>query len=205
MNVRSTRLWAVVAAATVLAACSGGTARGVGDKAGGDTVVLHLATIDGDVNFGGQAYGPQAFVDALTAVSGGRLRVEVEKTYGDRTADAESRLVKAIASGALDGGWPATRAFDGAGITGLEAVETPMTITNYAAEKESSRGPSAPSCCSNWTALASSGSVSQSGRCAGRSPRRARCSPWKTGRASGSVRTTRRCRPTQCAPLVANR
>lgn len=137
MNVRSIHRWAMVATgAVVLGACGGGTTRGVADKAGGDTVVLHLATIDGDVNFGGQAYGPQAFVDALPAVSGGRLQVEVARTYGDRQADAESKLVKAIASGALDGGWPATRAFAGAGITGLEAVEAPMTITSYAAEKE---------------------------------------------------------------------
>ena len=142
MNVRSARSWAAVAAAAIaLAACGAASPRGVSDKAGGDTVVLHLATIDGEVNFGGQAYGPEAFVDALTAVSGGRLQVEVAKSYGDREADAESRLVKAIASGALDGGWPATRAFASAGITGLEAVEAPMTITSYAAEKALVSGP----------------------------------------------------------------
>ena len=142
MNIPSARSWAAIAATVVaLAACSGGATRGVSNKGGGDTVVLHLATIDGDVNFGGQLFGPQAFVDALTAVSGGRLEVEVTRSYGDRKADAESRLVQAIASGTLDGGWPATRAFSAAGIAGLEAVEAPMTITSYAAEKALVSGP----------------------------------------------------------------
>ena len=49
--------------------------------------------------------------------------------------------MKAIASGEVDGGWPSTRAFANAGITGLEAVEAPMTLTSYAAEKTLVSGP----------------------------------------------------------------
>jgi TRAP-type C4-dicarboxylate transport system substrate-binding protein len=120
-----------------MTACS--EARGL-DKAGGDTAVLTLASLD-DVNNNGQSFGPQAFVDNLSAVSGGRLRVDVKTEYGGSGADAESKVVKAIATGEVDGGWPSTRAFSGAGITGLEAVEAPMTITSYAAEKELVTGP----------------------------------------------------------------
>ena len=83
-----------LAASTMIAACQTQSA----DKAGGDTTVLTLATID-DVNDNGQSYGPQAFVDSLVTVSGGRFKVEITQHYGNGSAQAESNLVKAIASG----------------------------------------------------------------------------------------------------------
>lgn len=105
------------------------------DKAGGDTVVLRLATIDGEVNPNDQAFGPEAFVDQLSRVSGGRIKVEVRTEYGDGAADGETKLVRAISSGQVDGGWPATRAFAEAGIPGFQAIETPLTLSSYDAEK----------------------------------------------------------------------
>ena len=111
------------------------------DKAGGDTAVLRLVTFEGQVNANGQNYGPQAFVDNLRKLSGGRLKVELTTDYGGDAPDAESRLVRAIASGEVDGGWPSTRAFANAGIPGLGPVEAPMTITSYAAEKALVSGP----------------------------------------------------------------
>jgi TRAP-type C4-dicarboxylate transport system substrate-binding protein len=139
MNTRSTSRWTAVVAATValVAACSVAPPT---DKSGSDTVVLRLATID-RVNNNGQSYGPQAFVDNLEKVSDGRIKVEVTEDYGHPEAEAESNLVKAIASGEVDGGWPSTRAFANAGISGLEAVEAPMTLTSYAAEKTLVSGP----------------------------------------------------------------
>ena len=125
-----------LAASTMIAACQTHSA----DKAGGDTTVLTLATID-DVNDNGQSYGPQAFVDSLVTVSGGRFKVEVTQDYGNGSAQAESNLVKAIASGTIDGGWPSTRSFANAGIPGFATVEAPMTISSYAAEKELVSGP----------------------------------------------------------------
>ncbi|MET0640937.1 MAG: TRAP transporter substrate-binding protein DctP [Jiangellaceae bacterium] len=136
MNMRTTGPWAAaVATAVLVAACSAGA-----DKAGADTVVLRLATID-LVNNNGQSYGPEAFVEKLEEVSGGRIKVEVTTKYGQSAPEAESDLVEAIASGEVDGGWPSTRAFANAGITGLEAVEAPMTLTSYAAEKALVSGP----------------------------------------------------------------
>ena len=136
MNMRTTGSWAAaVATAVLVAACSADA-----DKAGADTVVLRLATID-LVNNNGQSYGPEAFVENLETVSGGRIKVEVTTKYGQSAPEAESDLVKAIASGEVDGGWPSTRAFANAGIPGLEAVEAPMTLTSYAAEKALVSGP----------------------------------------------------------------
>jgi TRAP-type C4-dicarboxylate transport system substrate-binding protein len=138
MNRKPTGRWAAaVGTVALVAACS---ATPSADKAGGDTVVLKLATID-SVNNNGQSYGPQAFVDTLEKVSGGRIKVEVTERYGDGAPEAESDLVEAIASGEVDGGWPSTRAFSNAGISGLEAVEAPLTLTSYAAEKALVSGP----------------------------------------------------------------
>jgi TRAP-type C4-dicarboxylate transport system substrate-binding protein len=113
------------------------------DRSGGDVVMLRLATIDGQVNSNGQGYGPEAFVRELRKVSNGRLRVQVATSYDDGSADAETRLVAAIASGKVDGGWPATRAFSAAGIHGLEAVEAPMMLTSHAALADLVTGPAA--------------------------------------------------------------
>ena len=122
----------------VTAACT--TTQG-SDKTGGDTVVLTLATFEGQPNANGQNHGPEAFVENLGKVSQGRLKVELKTEYGDGAADAESQLVRAIASGEIDGGWPSTRAFARAGVPGLEVVEAPLTITSYAAQKALVSGP----------------------------------------------------------------
>ena len=111
------------------------------DKTGGDTVVLTLATFEPEPNANGQNHGPEAFVENLGKVSQGRLKVELKTDYGDGAADAESQVVRAIASGEVDGGWPATRAFARAGVPGLQVVEAPLTIASYAAQKALVSGP----------------------------------------------------------------
>lgn len=130
----------VVGTVAVIALAGCGPTGGV-DKAGSQTVVLEFSSID-PVDDNGQSYGPQAFIDALEQVSGGKIKVRVlTDDYGAGAAAAETNLVKAIASGDLDGGWPVTRAFARAGIQGLQSVEAPMTITSYAAEKDLVTGP----------------------------------------------------------------
>ena len=137
MNGPLSHRWPAATVGVALLAVSGsGLTAHVADKTGSDTVTLHLATVEGDVNPSGMYNAPQVFVDSLESVSGGQLQVDVTTTYDDGAPDAESRLVESIASGSVDGGWPATRAFANAGIDGLQAIEAPMTITNFAAEKE---------------------------------------------------------------------
>ncbi len=127
------RLAIVVGTAGCLLASGCGSAA-VTDKAGGNVVVLRLATID-ELNPNGQTVAPGAFLDAVKAVSGGRLRVTVQPHYDNGAVTAETDLVKAIAAGELDGGWPATRAFSRAGMRGLEPIEAPMVLTSVAAER----------------------------------------------------------------------
>ena len=128
----------VAVASTATAACTSSA----GDKAGSETVVIRLATID-EVNNNGESFGPEAFVQRLAEVSDGRLKVEVLRNYGDGQADAESRIVQDIAAGEVDGGWPSVRAFADAGIEGVGAVEAPLTIVNYDAERDLVGGPAA--------------------------------------------------------------
>jgi TRAP-type C4-dicarboxylate transport system substrate-binding protein len=124
----------VVACVLALGACTGGA--NAGDKSGSSTLVLRMAAID-PVADNPQYVGPATFVEQLELVSEGRLRVEVDTdTFAGHGPDAESDLVSAIASGEVDGGWPATRAFSAAGIDGLEVVEAPMTLTSHAAVGE---------------------------------------------------------------------
>ena len=137
---KSTSLDRLAAALVLLLLLTGCTRAESVDKAGSETVVLRLATID-EVNPNGQYFGSQAFVDALEQVSGSRIKVEMVTGYGEGAPDAESQLVEAIASGEVDGGAPSTRAFARAGIPGLEVIEAPMTITSYAAQKALVSGP----------------------------------------------------------------
>ena len=124
----------VCATAVVFAFALGGCSI-AGDKAGGDGVVLELGVID-SVNAGGRNVGQQAFVDELAEVSGGRIQVEILDVWGDGAPDAESRLVEAIATGEVDGGFASVRAFPAAGHEPFGAVEAPFTLTSYAAMKE---------------------------------------------------------------------
>lgn len=143
MNTRMNRTVLQAVSATVLCLAAACSTLGTGDdKAGGDTVVLRLATIDGAPSAGASSAGPETFASALSEVSGGRLKADLVNTYGEGRPDAESDLVRALAIGSdLDGGWPATRAFAAAGIQGLAAVEAPMVITSYLAARELVEGP----------------------------------------------------------------
>jgi len=126
--------------AALVSGCGGGPQPPAQDKAGSETLVLKLATPD-VVNNNGQSFGPQAFVDSLESVSGGRIKVDMTVNYGDGAVDSETQMIRAIASGAIDGGWPSVRAFASAGIGALEPVEAPLTITSYAASKALVSGP----------------------------------------------------------------
>jgi hypothetical protein len=137
---RTGPLLRAVGAVVLLAGATACTSNVGADRSGGQVVGLSFATVDGDVKgYGG--VGPGIFVEQLEKVSGGRLRVDVSTSYGDGAGDAESRLLRSIAVGKVDGGWPATRAFANAGIDGIRAVEAPMVLTSYAAVRDLVQGP----------------------------------------------------------------
>ena len=132
-----------VIAIVILAMTAACTTTQGSDKTGGDTVVLTLATFEGQAQRQRPVRtGQRRSSSSLGKVSGGRLKVELKTEYGgDGAADAESKVVRAIAAGEVDGGWPSTRAFARGGVPGLEVVEAPLTITSYAAQKALVSGP----------------------------------------------------------------
>jgi TRAP-type C4-dicarboxylate transport system substrate-binding protein len=135
MDRRSISAITLLALGVTLGGCGGGVPPAVADKAGSQTLVLHVATNDG-THQQDLPPGPKEFVDGLEAVSGGRIQVDYSLNYQGNLADSETKLVQAMVSGDLDAAFPSVRAFANAGIRGLEAVEAPMTLTNYAAVKE---------------------------------------------------------------------
>jgi TRAP-type C4-dicarboxylate transport system substrate-binding protein len=120
--------------AVVVAACAGSAQAPQVDRVGNQAITLKFATIDGP-DFNNLPGNPETFATNLAAVSNHRLTADLEYSYGDGAADAETRIVEAIRSGDLDGGWPSARAFANAGIDGLQAVEAPMLLSSYDAEK----------------------------------------------------------------------
>jgi TRAP-type C4-dicarboxylate transport system substrate-binding protein len=123
-------------AALLAVGCQSGR---IADKTGANVIVLRLGTIDStDPN--GQSVAPEAFINALGRLSGGRIRTTVTENFESGSVTAETDLVKAIAADRLDGGWPSSRAFSRAGIRGLEPIEAPMTLTNYAAQRSLADG-----------------------------------------------------------------
>jgi len=128
-------IFSLALVAALVGGCGGAQSVPPQDKAGAQTLVLKLATVDSVADAGGINVGPMTFIKDLESVSAGLIKVDVATSYGDQATDAESQMVNAIASGDVDGGWPSTRAFANAGIPTLEAVEAPLTITSYAANK----------------------------------------------------------------------
>jgi TRAP-type transport system periplasmic protein len=120
-----------VIAAVVAGGCGGG---GSGDKAGGsgEPVVLRMANAYGDLQ---TAPVIGQFVAQVKERSGGNLRVQVVRTWGDYADDAEQQVVGAVAAGKVDLGWAGARVFDTIGVTSFQALGAPMLIDNYALEQ----------------------------------------------------------------------
>jgi TRAP-type C4-dicarboxylate transport system substrate-binding protein len=137
MDISFSALRAGLLGAAVMAVLVGGCGSvEPADRSGGEVVHLQFASIDD------QREG-QDFIRALAEVSRGRMIIDVMPRYGHAAPAAEAHLVSAIADGEVDGGWPASRAFAEGGIPGLQAIESPLAITSYAALSELVTAPAA--------------------------------------------------------------
>src|SRR5918998_4781914 len=97
-----------VLAAIVAVGCS---AQGAGDKAGGsgEPVVLHMATVNGDLAFTPQI---QYFVDRVDELSEGNVRIEIAYEVGSYAPVAEQEVVSGVAEGEFDLGFTGTQVFE---------------------------------------------------------------------------------------------
>jgi TRAP-type C4-dicarboxylate transport system substrate-binding protein len=118
-----------VLAAAGLAACGASTDGAAKAGAPPGRVVLRLGTPSGNA-----APAVQAFVEAVERRSGGGLRVEVVPAYGGSGPDAEARVVRGVARGAVGLGWVRSGVLDAFDVPSLRALTAPMLITSYGAE-----------------------------------------------------------------------
>lgn len=126
---RSRRPLLGLAVAVSLVACAT-PARG--DKAGADEppVTLTLGSPDAAGLPGTAAL--EHFAAEVASRSGGRLTVRIIWNAAGDGSDVEGEVIRQVRNGTLDLGWVGTRAWDGQGITGFSALQTPFLITDYA-------------------------------------------------------------------------
>jgi TRAP-type C4-dicarboxylate transport system substrate-binding protein len=115
--------------ALAAAACTSAGA----DKAGGSNlkvVVLTLADVENDTS------SVQPFVDAVKALSGGTLQIQVKINWRAGDPQYEGDLITDVKQGKADLGVAGVRAFDTVGVDSFQALQAPFLIDSYALEKQ---------------------------------------------------------------------
>ncbi|WP_406830495.1 TRAP transporter substrate-binding protein DctP [Pedococcus sp. KACC 23699] len=123
-----------LALALAMGLVTGCTERDSADKTGVKTKVLRVVNFDA-LNPNHQSPAAQVFLTQVVALSGGQLKVAVESHFESGKPAAETDEITALADGRYDLAWPSTRAFGAAGITSLQALETPFLITSVSAQR----------------------------------------------------------------------
>ncbi|HKE70907.1 MAG TPA: hypothetical protein VKB55_16725 [Nocardioidaceae bacterium] len=99
-----------------------------GSKAGParPATVLHLATAES--SSAPYAADVERFADRVAALTDGSVRVEIDYEVIDYTTASERRITDMVRAGGTDLALVPPRAFDTAGITGFEALQSPLLI-----------------------------------------------------------------------------
>jgi TRAP-type transport system periplasmic protein len=123
----------LVLAAAALASCGGaGT-----DKLGGvkrEPLVLTMA------NGNGNPRELQPFVDEVSRLSHGAVRIRVVNDWRAGEITYETGIIHDVEAGKADLGWVGGRAWDAVGITSFDALQAPFLIDSYALEEQVVQG-----------------------------------------------------------------
>src|SRR5215208_5832797 len=111
--------------------CSGGS-----DKSGGDAAApttLRLATMEGTGS--PDADNVEEFARQVEKISSGGLRIRViwssaEEFFGTYPPGAEQKVARLIRDGKVDLGLVSSRAWDGLGVTSLQALQAPFLVSS---------------------------------------------------------------------------
>jgi TRAP-type C4-dicarboxylate transport system substrate-binding protein len=132
---RRTLIGALAATAVVAAACGADTSGG--DKAGGagEPVILRMADTGSSLS-SNLSYVPavEAFVQRVTELSAGHLRIDMADNTWNSAPDAEQQVVRDVAAGKADLTYVGARAFDTLSVTSFRALQAPLLIDSYALE-----------------------------------------------------------------------
>jgi TRAP-type C4-dicarboxylate transport system substrate-binding protein len=120
--------WLGLALVACIAGCTVPT---VANKGGApvEPVVLRLGNTAFDLLSANRAAAD--FIARVSALSGGRMRIEVINGIGGFAPDNEAQVVHAVASGSVDIGVTGAGVFDSMGVLGLRALSAPMLIDSY--------------------------------------------------------------------------
>ena len=128
---RRVAVFTLVLVLGLVAAC---TEHDPADKTGVRARVLRVVSFDA-INPNRQNPAAEVFLQQVIALSGGELKVAVDSHFENGVPTAESDEITALAAGTYDVAWPSTRAFGTAGITSLQALETPFLITSVRSQR----------------------------------------------------------------------
>ena len=117
----------------VLVACAlGASCSSVGtDRSGGSGRPVVLVLANNDESLDG-APAVTRFVDRVHELSDGRLRVDVQSSWGG--GYDEVRVVRAVGTGQADLGWAGTRVMDEVGVDVFRPLHAPFLVSSYAAQ-----------------------------------------------------------------------
>ncbi len=115
----------------LLAALCVSCAADAGDRSGGSGPLRTLVLANNDAGLEG-APAVARFVERLQKLSGGRVRVDVQSSWGG--GSDEAGVIRAVGSGEADLGWAGTRAFDTVGVDSFRPLHAPLLVGSYAAE-----------------------------------------------------------------------
>lgn len=123
---------AFLAVGVVLGLAAAACTSAGGDKAGGSSpkvVMLSLGDVENDPS------SVQPYADAVKALSGGTLQIQIKLNWRRGDPQNEGALIKDVERGKANLGVVPVRSFDTVGIDSFQAMQAPFLIDSYALEK----------------------------------------------------------------------
>ena len=121
------RVVLVLAACALCASCTSASA----DRSGGSGPPTVLVLANNDESLDG-APAVTRFVERVRELSDGRVRVDVQSSWGG--GYDEVGVVRAVGAGQADLGWAGTRVMDQVGVDAFRPLHAPFLVGSYAAQ-----------------------------------------------------------------------
>jgi TRAP-type C4-dicarboxylate transport system substrate-binding protein len=118
-----------------LAGCAGSSSNKGGGSPEQKPTVLTMA----DWSFGDSTL--QVFLDEVTRLSGGTIRIEPRNNWRKGQVDYASGLIRDVKAGKADLGWAGSGAWDSVGVKSVRALHAPLLIDSYALQEQVVRSP----------------------------------------------------------------